>query len=233
MCGRFVYYGQPGLLQERFELAEEPPQFAPAYNITPGYVTPVITRQSPRRAVLMRWGLIPSWAKDPSIGYKMINARAESIDAKPAFRKPVRGQRCLVPANGFYEWQRVTVGGKAVKQPYFIHLPDRELFAFAGIYDVWRDAQGQEVRSYAIITTEANDFMARIHNRMPVILAQADEEAWLDAATRLDHALALLRPYAAEPLAAHPVSNLVNNARAGGAELITPQAAAAPDLTLL
>jgi putative SOS response-associated peptidase YedK len=222
MCGRFVYYGQPSLFQERFAVADEPPPFEPAYNITAGYVLPVIARSSPNRAVFMKWGLVPFWAKELSIGYKMINARAEGIEAKPAFRKPIRSQRCLVPANGFYEWQQVSEPGKAPKQPYFIHLQDREVFAFAGIYDVWRDPEGQELRTFAIVTTQPNEFTARIHNRMPVILAPEEEDAWLDGSTRLDHVLALLRPYPAAAMAAHPVAKLVNNPRANGPELLAP-----------
>ena len=223
MCGRFVYYSDPGAIQQRFDVIGEVPAAGPTYNVTPGYVLPVITRQSPNRASLMKWGLIPFWAKDPGIGYKTINARAEGIETKPTYRKPIRSQRCLVPANGFYEWQKVAQSGKEVKVPHYIRLLDQEVFAFAGLYDIWRDAEGQETWTFTIITTEPNELMAQIHNRMPVILPREHESAWLDGATALPQVLAMLKPYPAARMEAYPVSTLVNNPRNDTSQLIEPQ----------
>ncbi len=224
MCGRFVYYGQPGSLLEEFDIAGEAPSFEPDYNIAPGSLTPVIVRQGSNQAALLKWGLVPSWSESPRSGYKMINARAEGIQDKPAFRRPIRAGRCLVPANGFYEWQRPAPGAGNTKLPHFIHLRGRQLFAFAGIFDVWRDAEGHEMRSYAIITSAPNELMAPIHNRMPVILPREQQDAWLDPSTGLDRVLAMLRPYPAAEMAAHPVSKFVNSAAAHGPELAAPLA---------
>ncbi|MHB8648359.1 MAG: SOS response-associated peptidase [Thermomicrobiales bacterium] len=209
MCGRYaiVLVGD-GTLQRRFSLEELLDDPAPRYNVAPTQTLPVIVRNSPNRVEMMRWGLIPSWAKDPSIGSKMINARAETVAEKPAFRRPLRGQRCLVPASGFFEWKREGDG----KIPHFIHLPDEPLFAFAGLYDIWRDPDGQVVKSYTILTTGPNDLMAGIHNRMPVILRREDEDEWLDPDnTEPEQLLPLLRPYPSHAMEAYPVSRIVNS----------------------
>lgn len=211
MCGRYamVLVGG-GALQRRFSLDELPGDPQPRFNVAPTQTLPVITRNSPNRVEMMRWGLIPSWAKDAAIGSKMINARAETVAEKPAFRRPLRTQRCLVPATGFFEWKR---GGDGTS-PYFIYLPDEPLFAFAGLYDAWRDPDGQMVKTYTILTTEPNDLMASIHNRMPVILRREDENEWLDPDnTEPEHLLPLLRPYPSGEMAAYPVSRMVNNPR--------------------
>ncbi len=211
MCGRYaIVLAGDGTLQRRFSLEElrDDPQLR--FNVAPTQTLPVITRNSPNRVEMMRWGLIPSWAKDAAIGSKMINARAETVAEKPAFRRPLRSQRCLVPATGFYEWQRD--GDR--KTPHFIHLPGEPLFAFAGLYDAWRDPDGQTVKTYTILTTEPNDLMASIHNRMPVILRREDEDEWLDPNnTKPEHLLPLLRPYPAGAMAAYPVSRSVNSVR--------------------
>lgn len=128
----------------------------------------------------MKWGLIPFWAKDPRISYSTINARSEEIENKPAFRKAFRTQRCLVPASGFFEWKKVSDMGKPVKIPYWIRVKGKNIFGFAGIYDVWKDAEGYEIKTFSIVTTKANKIMAEIHDRMPVILTSEDEEIWLD-----------------------------------------------------
>lgn len=209
MCGRYalVVVGD-GSLQRRFSLEglfDESPE---RYNVAPTQTLPVITRNSPNRVAMMRWGLIPSWAKDASISSRMINARAETVAEKPAFRTALRSRRCLVPASGFFEWKREGSG----KTPHFVHLPNEPLFAFAGLYDLWRDPDGQTVQSYTIITTEPNDLMSTIHNRMPVILRREDEDEWLDPENaEPEHLLPLLRPYPAGEMAAYPVSRLVNS----------------------
>lgn len=209
MCGRYaIVLAGDGALQRRFSLEELLDDPASRYNVAPTQTLPVIVRNSPNRVEMMRWGLIPSWAKDAAIGSRMINARAETVAEKPAFRRPLRSQRCLVPASGFFEWKREGDG----KTPHFIHLPDEPLFAFAGLYDTWRDADGQVVRSYTILTTEPNAVMAPIHNRMPVILRREDEDDWLDPEnTEPKHLLPLLRPYPARAMAAYPVSRMVNS----------------------
>jgi putative SOS response-associated peptidase YedK len=153
----------------------------------------------------MRWGLIPSWAKEAAIGDKLINARGETVAEKPSFRGPFRRTRCLVPASGFYEWQKTASG----KVPHFIHLVDDDLFAMAGLYDVWHDPAGEDVRSYTIITTGANAMMAPIHQRMPVILRREDEETWLDPDAPTEVLQTLLRPYDGA-MDAYPVSTRVN-----------------------
>lgn len=209
MCGRYaIVLAGDGTLQRRFSLGELGDDPAPRFNVAPTQTLPVITRNSPNRVEMMRWGLIPSWAKDASIGSKMINARAETVAEKPAFRRALRSQRCLVPATGFYEWKR---DGDS-KAPHFIHLPGEPLFAFAGLYDVWRDPDGQVMKTYTILTTAPNALMTEIHNRMPVILRREGEDDWLDPAnSEPETLLPLLRPYPAEQMAAYPVSRLVNS----------------------
>lgn len=217
MCGRYalIVVGD-GSLQRRFSL-EELLDVPPRYNVAPTQTLPVIVRQSPNHIQMMRWGLIPSWAKDATIGTRMINARAETVAEKPAFRTPLRSHRCLVPASGFYEWKREGTS----KQPYFIHLKDEPLFAFAGLYDRWRDPQGQDVWSYTIITTAANAVTAPVHDRMPVILRREDEDEWLNADnTEPEHLLPLLRPYPADAMEAYPVSSAVNSPRNDAPDLV-------------
>jgi putative SOS response-associated peptidase YedK len=211
MCGRYaiVLVGD-GTLQRRFSLEEMLDDPQPRFNVAPTQTLPVVVRNSPNHIEMMRWGLIPFWAKDASIGSRMINARAETVAEKPSFRRSLRSQRCLVPASGFFEWKR---GGDA-KTPHFIHLPDEPLFAFAGLYDSWQDPDGQTVQSYTILTTTPNDLMADIHNRMPVILRREDEDEWLDPEnTETEHLLPLLRPYPASEMEAYPVSKMVNSPR--------------------
>jgi len=170
--------------------------------------------------VEMQWGLIPSWSKEPRTKFSTINARAETITKSPAFRGPFQHRRCLVPASGFYEWRQTPKG----KQPYCIQLKDGELFAFAGLYDIWCDSEGNELYSYTIITTTPNDLVAPIHNRMPAILRRADEDAWLDKTTDRARLLSLLAPYPIEEMKAYIVSRAVNNPANEGAELMQPAA---------
>lgn len=220
MCGRYALE-RIDALQLRFDLPEPPPaELTAHYNVAPGQTMPVVVAAGDRRALKsMRWGLIPSWAKDPRIGYRTINARAEGLADKPSFRAPFRRQRCLVPASGFYEWRK----DDGRKVPYFIHRQDGDLVALAGLWDRWRDPAGQEVESYTIITTGPNAVVAPLHDRMPVILEREHEEAWLDPAQHDPHLLALfLKPYAAEPMEAYPVSPAINTVRNNGAELILP-----------
>jgi putative SOS response-associated peptidase YedK len=179
----------------------------PRYNIAPGQMVPVIIAHRPRRGVFMRWGLIPHWAKDEKTAYNMINARVETLAQRPAFRGLLSHNRCLVPASGFYEWQ----GEGREKTPYYIYPEDQPYIAFAGLYDVWINPRGEELYTFTIITTEANDFMASLHNRMPVVLDRDLEDDWLDTEmTSTRDVLGMLERSAGVTLDAYPVSRMVN-----------------------
>ena len=221
MCGRYgLAIANPADLQPRFQVEGLPEPVEPRFNAAPGQALPVVTRNSPNQLRRMLWGLIPFWAKDDPNKYKMINARAEGIETKASFKRPLRSQRCLVPATGFYEWD------KSVKPsvPYYFTVPDTPIFAFAGLYDRWHDpASGEDIYTYTIITTQANAVVAPVHNRMPVILRPEDEDLWLDPdETEPLHLLPLLRPFAAERMRAHVVGRGVNNVKLDEPSLIEP-----------
>jgi len=219
MCGRYMFATNPQHMTERFALSVVPPDLPTRYNVSPQMHMPVIIANSPNHLDFMRWGLVPSWAKDPSTGFKTINARAETVAERPAYRSALRYHRCLVPANGFFEWRATPQG----KQPYFIHLRDELLFAFAGLYEIWHSPDGSELRTYAIITCQSNQLMAPIHNRMPVILPREAEAAWLDPKeNRAAAVLSFLQPITAEAMDAYPVSTAVNSPRNDGPALIAP-----------
>ena len=210
-------------MTQRFNVAPVVEGLQLRFNVAPTQTMPVIVRHSPNSVELMRWGLIPRWAKDPSPGLRTINARAETVAEKRTYKRPLQSQRCLVPASGFYEWLRTADG----KIPHWIYLPDEPLFAFAGLWDAWTSPEGNEVRSYTIITCEANAFMAPIHHRMPVILTREAEEDWLNPdLVEPERLLPLLRPYRGE-MAAHPVSRAVNNPRNDYPDLVRPVMAGA------
>jgi putative SOS response-associated peptidase YedK len=215
MCGRYSLVPTENIAA-RFDIQQEQLTFSPRYNVAPSQSMPVVVRNSPNRLVEMQWGLIPSWSKEPRAQFSTINARAETITKSPVFRGPFKSRRCLVPASGFYEWRQTGQG----KQPYCIQLKDGELFAFAGLYDIWRDQEGNELSSYTIITTTPNDVVAPIHNRMPVILRRDDEDVWLDKETDPARLLSLLRAYPADEMEAYTVSRAVNNPANEGAELM-------------
>ncbi len=209
MCGRYEL-AEIQALKERFALTADPGPLAARYNVAPTQMMPVVIKQSPNRLVMMRWGLIPGWARDSKTVTPLINARAETLAQKPSFRRLLVSQPCLVPASGFYEWKQTAAG----KVPHYIHLQDEPLFAFAGLYDHWSDPDGAEIFSYTIITTVPNELMAPIHNRMPVILSRADEELWLNPdEMKAERLLPLLRSYPAGAMEAIPVSRAVNNVR--------------------
>jgi len=218
MCGRYTLV-QTGGLASRFDTQNELKELRPNYNASPGQAMPVVTRNSPNILQIMQWGLVPSWAKDPKIGYKMINARAETVAEKPSFRSALKRRRCLVPATGFYEWKRQG----NLKQPMYIRVEDQEIVALAGLYEHWQDPEGNELMSYTIITTTPNSLMESIHDRMPVILPREAEDQWLDSS--LDDPLKLLPlliPYSAKQMAAHPVSVEVNSPRNNAPSLLLP-----------
>jgi putative SOS response-associated peptidase YedK len=209
MCGRFTQAADGEIIAQVFQLPETP-ELAPRYNIAPTQEVAVVraAESGGRELVRLHWGLIPSWAKERAMGARMINARAETLAEKPAFRSAFRARRCLIVADGFYEWQKL--GGR--KQPYFIGFSDRRPFAFAGLWERWKGEGSEHVESCTIVTTEANELLAPIHDRMPVILDPDDFATWTDPALHdTDRLSALLTPYAAGLLEAFPVSVLVNN----------------------
>ena len=211
MCGRYTQTKDLAVLSERFGLETGGPELRPRYNLAPGQDAAVVMG-SPPRLVMMRWGLVPHWAKDAKIGYRTINARAETLAGKPAFREPLKRGRCLVAADGFYEWP----SGKRSRsgQPWWFGLEDGELFAFAGLWDAWDAPDGERLLTFTIITTQANELIRPMHERMPVILAPKVEAAWLDLGTEdPGQALSLLAPYPAEEMQGRPVSNLVNSVK--------------------
>jgi putative SOS response-associated peptidase YedK len=202
MCGRFTL-DPTTKLYERFQI-QNWLEIKARFNIAPTQDVPVIIRNSPNRIVMMRWGLIPHWAKDESIGTKMINARAETITEKPSFKRLLPSKRCIVPASGYYEWQATETG----KQPYYIHAEDGEYLPFAGLYDIWKNPEGEEIYSFTIITTEPTVNLQAIHNRMPVILEPKVEEVWLNPdVTDPGELTPLLHPYAVRALDFYPVSS--------------------------
>jgi len=211
MCGRFYLNSSIAEIVEQFN-APPPDIFAARYNIAP--TTPVLARTA-KGLTFFRWGLIPSWAKDLSIGNRMFNARAETIAEKPSFRQAYRRRRCLIPANGFYEWK--TENGR--KQPYCCHI-DHKLFAMAGIWEQWQDGEGNQLQSCAVITTEANDAMREVHTRMPVHIAEADYSSWLDCRSEKTDVAAAIIQNTSPDYEYYAVSSAVSNSRNEGPELI-------------
>ena len=214
MCGRYTQARPWSELVELYNLADSitPLNVEARYNIAPTQDVPVVRRQTDSEdgeLVMFRWGLIPSWAKEISIGAKMINARAETVHEKPSFRSAFRQRRCLIAADGFYEWQKHPQGPK---QPYFITVANDRAFAFAGLWESWKAPDGSNVETCTIITTEANDLLRTIHGRMPVILTPEAFDPWLDTTRPQDAARALLKPFEGE-MVAYPVSQHVNNVR--------------------
>jgi putative SOS response-associated peptidase YedK len=222
MCGRYRLSRRKQLVEEYFGAVSRDDDWNPRYNIAPSQ--PVVTiRQDAREPVrtlsTMRWGLIPSWSKDPSIGYKTINARAETVATTPSFREPFKSQRCLVPADGFYEWKREA----KTKQPYCFEVNDGELFAFAGLWDRWMNPRGELIESCSILTTTPNSLLADIHDRMPVILSPENHDLWLDPGLSNTSSLSeMLKPFDPRSLRRYPVSTRVNNVQNDDADRAKP-----------
>ncbi len=220
MCGRFTLIANRKKLAEAFAGYELPQALAPRYNIAPSQAVAVIANNEQQKIELFQWGLIPFWAKDPTIGNRMINARAETLAEKPSFKNAYRRRRCLVLADGFYEWKKVN----GAKTPMYIQLAGGEPFGFAGLWESWQSPDDSTILSCTIITTTPNDLLAEIHNRMPVILPASAYETWLDPAERSpDHLDGLLNPYPAAEMTAVPVSTLVNNPKNDVPECVMPQ----------
>lgn len=219
MCGRFTITAPIEDIMLQYYVDNNPNiNYKPIYNAAPMQFIPAIVRgENGNRLGELRWGLVPSWAKDDKIGSKMINARAETILEKPSFNRLLTSRRCIIPADGFFEWKQ----RNGSKQPYRIVLRDDNLFSFAGLYDIWADANGNKLSTCTIITTEPNSLMAEIHNRMPVILERENETEWLDRGnTDVPTLLKLLRPYDADRMRAYPVSTAVGNVRNNSPELL-------------
>ncbi|QBD79638.1 SOS response-associated peptidase [Ktedonosporobacter rubrisoli] len=216
MCGRFTLTTDINAIAKAFNVAPSL-QTQPRYNVAPTQNIVSVLRDGDTHLDWLRWGLIPSWAKDESIGSRMINARAETLAEKPSFKRLLRGRRCLVVADGFYEWKQE---GKT-KTPMYITMKDKELFAFAGLWDVWKSPDNEIVRSCTIITTEPNELMSTIHNRMPAILTGEAQQDWLNTDEHDEpFLLNLLKPFSTDAMEARPVSRQVNNPRYDSAELI-------------
>ena len=210
MCGRYRLSRRKQILEEHFNADFGEQDWTPRYNIAPTQPVPVLRQrpEKPKRVLsLMRWGLIPSWTKEASRAAGMINARSETAAGKPAFRDPMRFRRCLLPADGFYEWRRTGTS----KQPFCFEVSDGELFAFAGLWDGWRDPSGQWIRSCSILTTTPNALTVTVHNRMPVILDRDDYDLWLDPdMTKIEAVSEMLKPFAARLMRSFPVSSRIN-----------------------
>ena len=206
MCGRYILRTPVDTLVQRFEIDEHPSSLTPNYNVAPTQGAAAVIAESGRRKLeMLHWGLIPSWAKDPALGNRMINARAETVAEKPSYRKAFKERRCLILADGFYEWQKTDDG----KQPFYIRMEDESPFAFAGLWESWQN--GKEIRSCTIITTAPNEVAAPIHDRMPVIVHPEDYEMWLDPDfDEREPLTTLLKPFPAEAMEAYPVSRRVN-----------------------
>jgi putative SOS response-associated peptidase YedK len=221
MCGRYTQSKSAEMIAKAFQI-DNVSDIKPRYNIAPTQSVLTVLQPSAsanRQGKMLHWGLIPSWAKDRKMGSKLINARAETVAEKPAFRSAFRKRRCLVVADGFYEWQQQE--NKKQKQPFYFRLSDGEPFAFAGLWEHWQDATGEEIESCTVLTTEANDLMRPIHNRMPVILEPKNYDLWLDSeATKLELLQPLLHPYPTEEMTAYPVSTVVNKPVNDSAECI-------------
>jgi putative SOS response-associated peptidase YedK len=228
MCGRYTQTADARTLAGRFRLAKLGADVRPRWNMAPGQDAPVVVVEGGRRLGIYRWGLIPAWAKDPTIGAKLINARADTAADKPSFRGPFQRRRCLVPADGFYEWRKA---GKA-KVPVRFTRSDGAPFAFAGLWDEWTSPEGGTLRTFTVLTTEPNALVAPVHDRMPVILTEAGEDAWLDPGAKTAELKPLLVPYEAAGMRAQDASTRVNAVRNDDPSLLTPDEPLQPELGL-
>jgi putative SOS response-associated peptidase YedK len=222
MCGRYRLSRRKQVVEEYFDCGSDEPDWNPRYNIAPTQPVPVI-RQNPKEPVrelsLIRWGLIPSWAKDPSVAAKMINARSETASTKPAFRDALKSRRCLIPADGFYEWAKTGKG----KQPYCFEVNDGQLFAFAGIWDRWRNPSGTTVETCSILTTTPNAVTSPVHDRMPVILDPDSYDLWLDPGMQNVAAISeLLKPCDARLMRCYPIRTRINRVANDDEECYAP-----------
>jgi putative SOS response-associated peptidase YedK len=223
-CGRYTLHQTPAQLAKRYNVAKAPADIRENYNVAPGQIMPVVVEEDGKTTIeLMKWGLIPSWSKDPKIGYRLINARDDTIFEKPVWRSVILKKRCLIPADGFYEWQKIeeNAGAKKHKQPFYIHPKQTGIFSFAGVWESWKDAEDKEWKTYSIVTTEPNKEMRDIHNRMPVILPPEDESSWLDVSrTKREQVEPFLLPYHDNGLEVYKVTQDVNSTANNSKHLI-------------
>jgi putative SOS response-associated peptidase YedK len=218
MCGRFAQKSSAKKLKQQFKVEEVPP-LVERYNVAPTQSVLVIREPAEREATFLKWGLVPRWAKEPGIGNKLINARAETVTEKPSFRDAFARRRCLVPLDGFFEWARR--GDR--KRPFYFHMLDGEPFAVAGLWEVWEGGNEGPLETCTLLTTEANELLAPYHDRMPVILRPEDYDLWLDAEVRrTELLLPLLRPYPREVMTAYAVSPVVNSPSNDGPRCVEP-----------
>ena len=231
MCGRFARFSPAHIFRMLFQL-DEFMDLVPQYNIAPGQdvytIRGIVIRDEQQRTAssgnfnkevsALKWGLIPFWSKDPTIGNRLINSRSETVAEKPAFREAFKKRRCLIPTDGFYEWQKQKDGSK---QPYFIHMEDKQPFAFGGIWEQWKNPKGGMVETFSILTTEPNKTVKPIHNRMPIIIDQSDFNFWLDPMIQEpEEVKSLLKPYTAKEMEAYPISKYVNSPSNKGEQCI-------------
>ncbi len=222
MCGRYTISVGPQALSERFGV-DVPGGYKPRFNAAPTQLLPVITAEQPEGLSFFYWGLIPSWSKNKSISTKLINARAETLAEKASFRTALKTRRCIVPADGFYEWKRVSKKGRV---PHWFFLADRTVFSFAGLWEEFENEEGEMMHTFTIITTDANDMLADVHDRMPVILSKKEEKIWLDPQEEIENATSILRPYPAIKMDNHAVSSQVNMVTNDSPLMINPAPAA-------
>lgn len=224
MCGRFTLTIPYADFLKYYKVDKSARNFIPNYNVAPGQGVPVIVKDDDRGGMQLdyyKWGLIPSWAKDPEIGSRMINARAETVAEKPAFRRAFQSQRCLIIADGFYEWQKAKAASRSI--PHYVSIKDRPVFGFAGLFERWKAPDGGVLKSCTIITTDANKALRQVHDRMPVILEKRDEQAWIDPGNKDKESLVrMLKPYDPGAMRFHQVSLGVNDPHNNGPELIRP-----------
>jgi len=218
MCGRYSFICISDICG-RFRVIDPSLGFRSHFNIAPGSTNPIITMHERVEAVMMQWGLVPHWSKDLKAAHRPINARAESLAEKPMFRELLKSKRCLVPASGFFEWKQE----RGHKVPFYVHLKDEPVFAFAGLYDTWNNPAGTTLSTYTIITTTPNSLMAPIHNRMPVIVQPEDEKRWISPGPlSADDLQRIFSPYPVEEMEIYPVSDRVNSPSADDKKVIEP-----------
>jgi putative SOS response-associated peptidase YedK len=221
MCGRYTMTTPAERLAEEFGFKDSSAELPQSYNVAPTQgVAAVLEEGGGRHLEVLRWGLIPPWADDPQIGSRMINARSETAPDKPSFRRAFRERRCLIPADGFYEWQRTN----GAKQPFYIHMEDGRPFAFAGLWESWGRGGEGEIRTCTILTTAANAVVGEIHERMPVIVAPDAYDVWLDPSSERDELTGLLAPYPEDEMEAYPVSRFVNSPSNNDPRCVEPAA---------
>ena len=219
MCGRYTLTADSTAIQLAFDLDNVTDELQPRYNIAPSQPVAVITNQNPKELTHMKWGLVPSWSKDPKIGYKMINARSETAAEKPSFRSAFKRRRCLIPADGFYEWTK----RDKQKVPMYIHLENHDLFAFAGLWETWQSPDGSELQTCTILTTEPNDLIRPLHHRMAVILEQEFYDTWLSPdEVPADVLMPMMKAYPQEIMRVYEVSTQVNSPANDNPSVIEP-----------